>query len=69
MDAEGAKLVLVTKPGMVLKTDELNVEFGKLKIRPSSDSGPPDLVRIELAGSVRHMRVIEQFVTSEMAHY
>jgi hypothetical protein len=64
MDAEGGKLVLVTKPGMVLDTDELNVEFGNLKVRQRDNSGAPVLVRIELVGKVRHIRVVEQFVTS-----
>jgi hypothetical protein len=64
MDAEGGKLVLVTKPGMVLDTDELTVEFGNLKVRQPDNSGAPVLVRIELVGQVRHMRVVEQFVTS-----
>ncbi|RKT18985.1 uncharacterized protein DUF1707 [Streptomyces sp. 1114.5] len=67
IDAQGGKLVLVTKPGIVVDTTELNVEFGKIKVRPPVDSGIPLLVRIELVGAARHIRVVEQFVTSEVA--
>src|SRR5215468_9099909 len=48
---------------MVLDTDELTVEFGSLKVRPRDNSGAPVLVRIELVGKVRPIRVVEQFVT------
>jgi hypothetical protein len=64
MDAGGGKLILVTKPGMVLDTDELSMEFSNLKVRPRDNSGAPVLVLIELVGEVRHFRVVERFVTS-----
>lgn len=67
LEAEGGKLILITKPGIAVDTDELNTEFSKLKVQPPDDSNPPLLLRIELAGSARHLRLIEQFVPSSTA--
>jgi hypothetical protein len=66
MDMQGRKLVLVTKPGMVLDTDALTVEFGKVKLRPRDESGPPVLFRVELAGTLRNGHVVERFVIPEV---
>ncbi|MFJ6214888.1 DUF1707 domain-containing protein [Streptomyces sp. NPDC092296] len=63
MDMEGRKLVLVTKPGMVLDADALVVEYGKAKLRPRDESGAPVLFRIELVGRIRHGRVVERFTS------
>ena len=65
MDMQGRKLVLVTRPGMVLDADALTVEFGKIKLRPRDESGAPVSFRVELVGRLRNGHVVERFVTSE----
>jgi hypothetical protein len=62
MDMQGRKLVLVTRPGMALDTDELTVEFGKIKLQPRDESGVPVSFRIELVGRLRNGHVVERFV-------
>jgi len=68
MDMRGRKLVLVTKPGMVLDADALAVEFGKVKLRPRDESGVPVLFRVELVGTLRNAHVVERFVIPEATH-
>jgi hypothetical protein len=63
MDMAGGRLVLVTRPGIVLDTDALRLEYSKVKIRPRDDSAGSALVRVELAGYLRHGRVVERFVS------
>lgn len=62
MDMEGRKLVLMTKPGMVVEADALTLEFSKLKLQPRNDSGTAALFRIEMVGTLRHGRVVERIV-------
>jgi Domain of unknown function (DUF1707) len=64
MDMQGRKLVLVTKPGIVLDTDGLTVEFGKIKLRPHDESGAPASFRVELVGKLRNGQVVERFVNA-----
>jgi hypothetical protein len=67
MDMTGRKLVLVTKPGMVLDADALRLEFSKLKLRPRDVSAAPALFRVELVGALRNGRVVERFVEPEVS--
>lgn len=67
MDMKGRKLVLVTKPGMVLDADALTLEFSKLKLRPRDESAAPVLFRIELVGTLRNGRVVERFAGPEVS--
>lgn len=49
----GGDLLLVTKPGIVVVADELNVRMGDIKIRHRTDPHKPVILRVELAGRVR----------------
>ena len=48
----GADLLLVTKPGIVVETDDLTVRRGDVKIRPTADQAPVTLT-VVLSGQVR----------------
>ena len=48
----GADLLLVTKPGIVVETDDLTVRRGNVKIRPTADQVPVTLT-VVLNGQVR----------------
>jgi hypothetical protein len=49
----GGDLLLVTKPGIVVVTDELNVRMGDIKVRHRTDPHEPVILRVELAGRIR----------------
>lgn len=61
IDAEmvHGKLLIVSSPGIVIDTDGLNRTYSKVKLHSSDDSVEP-LLRIELAGTLVHAKVIEQ---------
>jgi Domain of unknown function (DUF1707) len=50
----GSDLLIVTKPGIVVLTDDLTVRMGDIKIsRPRAERDVPVILRIEVAGRVR----------------
>jgi hypothetical protein len=53
------KLFIVTSLGIVIDTDGLQLTYSKLKLHPRNAAAVPRL-RIELAGSLLHAKVIEQ---------
>ena len=46
----GGNLLLVTRPGIVVDTDDLTRSSGDIKIRPASGPGTPVVLRVQLAG-------------------
>jgi Domain of unknown function (DUF1707) len=54
VDAEvrSGHLILVTKPGIVVDTDEVAVRSGHVKVRAPWGSGVPELLRVEVSGKV-----------------
>ena len=58
-DMQHGKLLIVSPPGIVINTDGLALTYSKLKLRSGSAAADPRL-RIELAGSLLHARVIER---------
>jgi hypothetical protein len=53
------KLFIVRPPGIVINTDALTLTYSKLKLHSKNAAADPRL-RIELAGSLLHAKVIEQ---------
>jgi hypothetical protein len=55
IDAEvrSGNLTIITKPGIVVDADDVNIGSGNVKVRAPWGSTPPELLRIELAGRVR----------------
>jgi len=49
----GGDLLLVTKPGIVVTADDLNVRLGDVKIQDPGDPDTPVVLRIELTGRIR----------------
>ncbi|MFC4564999.1 DUF1707 domain-containing protein [Nocardiopsis mangrovi] len=58
MDMVGKTLTLVTRPGTVIDTDELTLEFCGIKIRQAPGPDTPVPLRVELAGKKAHGRIV-----------
>jgi hypothetical protein len=56
----GSDLLLVTKPGIVVETDNLTVRRGDVKIRPTTDQVPVTLT-ILVTGQIRGGDVVARF--------
>ncbi|MGI5454978.1 DUF1707 SHOCT-like domain-containing protein [Streptomyces sp. CA-249302] len=55
----GKTLTLVTRPGILVDTDGLQLVHTKVKSRPApTDSGAPVVLRVELVGQKAHGRVV-----------
>lgn len=53
LDMHLGKLRLLIRPGIVVDTDSLVFNFGKIKTRGRADTGVPVDLRIEIAGQIR----------------
>ena len=58
-DMVHGKLLIVSPPGIVINADGLALTYSKLKLR-SKNAAADSRLRIELAGSLVHAKVIEQ---------
>lgn len=58
LDMQGGTLRLVTRPGVVVDTDSLVLEYAKVKARPAGDAGAPVVLRVEIAGRTAYGRVV-----------
>ncbi|WP_320778849.1 DUF1707 domain-containing protein [Streptomyces sp. CRN 30] len=58
VNASGKTLTLITKPGVVVDTDGLNLVFGKVKAKEAPDPDAPVVLRVELTGQLLHGRVV-----------
>ncbi|MFC5906868.1 DUF1707 SHOCT-like domain-containing protein [Streptacidiphilus monticola] len=58
MEMQGKTLTLITRPGIVVDTDALNLAFSKIKVRHVPAAGEPVLLRVELAGNKSYGRVV-----------
>lgn len=54
LDAEvhAGSLVLVTKPGIEVDTDDVAVRGGAVRVRPHRGPAPPVILRVQVSGSV-----------------
>ncbi len=54
IDAEvnSGMLILITRPGIVVDTDDISVGSGSVRIRPPEDPGAPALLNIQVSGKV-----------------
>lgn len=59
MDMHLGKLFIVSRPGIVIDADELTLMYSKTKLLPDQVGAAPQL-RIELAGTLKHGKVIER---------
>jgi hypothetical protein len=51
-DVSGGNLILITKPGIIVDTDDVTVNGGNVKVKAPWGSGVPVLLRIEVTGKV-----------------
>ncbi|MGW3074318.1 DUF1707 SHOCT-like domain-containing protein [Kitasatospora sp. NPDC001132] len=58
LDMEGKTLTLITRPGIVVDSDGLALEFSRVRNRRAPDPGVPTTLRVELVGTKRHGRVV-----------
>lgn len=58
LDMRGGTLKLVTRPGVVVDTDSLVVDYAKVKARPAADAGAPVDLRIEITGRMQFGRIV-----------
>jgi hypothetical protein len=58
-DMVHGKLVIVSSPGMVIDTGGLDLTYSKLKVQSQDFAGDSGL-HIELAGRLRHAKVVER---------
>ena len=61
MDMSGKTLTLIAKPGIVVDTDALNLEFSKVRIRHAPDPATPVTLRVELVGRKKHGSVVVRY--------
>lgn len=54
----GGNLILVTRPGIVVDTDEVVLFRGNVKAREQRDAQAPELLRIEITGNVTGGNII-----------
>jgi hypothetical protein len=52
-EVRGGSLVLVTKPGIEVDTDEVAVRGGRIRVRPGSGSKQPVILRVQISGEAR----------------
>jgi hypothetical protein len=52
------EVVVITRPGIFVDTDDLTLGFGHVKVRHEADAPAPVSLRVELAGQIRHGKVI-----------
>lgn len=58
MDMIGKTMTLITKPGIVVDADALNLAFSKVKIRQAPHPDTPITLRVELVGKKSYGRVV-----------
>ncbi|MEU6252028.1 DUF1707 domain-containing protein [Streptomyces sp. NPDC047043] len=58
LDMRGGTLKLVTRPGVVVDTDSLVVEYAKVKSRAAGGPGVPVELRVEIRGRMSFGRVV-----------
>ena len=56
----GADLLLITKPGIIVETDDLTMRGGDVKIQDATDQGPVALT-VVVSGRVRGGNVVARF--------
>ncbi|MFH8772797.1 MULTISPECIES: DUF1707 domain-containing protein [unclassified Streptomyces] len=50
LDLRGGTLRLITRPGVVVDTDSLVIDYGTAKVRPAGQPGTPVVLRVEIHG-------------------
>jgi hypothetical protein len=52
VEVNSGSLILITRPGIVVDTDDISVGSGSVRVRPPEDPGAPALLNIQVSGRV-----------------
>ena len=52
VEVNSGSVTLITRPGIVVDTDDVSVRSGSVKVRPPGDLGTPTLLSIQVSGKV-----------------
>jgi len=52
VEVNSGSLILITRPGVVIDTDDISVGSGSVKVRPPENPGAPALLNIQVSGRV-----------------
>lgn len=58
VNVHGGRVVLVTKPGIVVDTDDVAMHSGNVQVRAPKGPDVPVTLRIEMSGEVRHGHLV-----------
>ena len=53
LQLKGGNLLIITRPGVVVDTSDLEMTGGNVHVRPPRGPQPPSVLRVEIAGHVR----------------
>jgi hypothetical protein len=56
-DIHHGNLTLLTRPGIVVSTDDLAIHGGNVKVGPMPSAGTPIMLRIDVSGRVHHSNI------------
>jgi hypothetical protein len=52
VEVNSGSVTLITRPGIVVDTDDISVGSGSVKVRPPEDPGTPGLLSIQVSGKI-----------------
>ncbi len=52
VEVNSGSVTLITRPGIVVDTDDISVGSGSVKVRPPEDAGTPALLSIQVSGKI-----------------
>jgi hypothetical protein len=58
VDLRHSNLILITRPGVVIDADDLLMNSGNVRLRPSPEPQHPEVLRVDLAGQIHHGNVV-----------
>jgi Domain of unknown function (DUF1707) len=58
LDMQGGALTLITRPGVVVDTDELELGYATVKARPAGERGTPVDLQVRISGRLSFGRVV-----------
>ncbi|MER5756445.1 hypothetical protein [Streptomyces sp. NPDC002088] len=58
LDMHAGALRLVTRPGVVVDTDSLVMDYAQIRTRPAGAPDTPVVLRVEIAGRMRYGQVV-----------
>ena len=57
-DIRSGNLILITKPGVVVDTDDVTLRSGNVRVRAPWGADAPEVLRVEISGKVRSGNIV-----------